>query len=376
MTKQDNAGMDLKSKNRNDIYKLLWRESRLSKQAIIQALGLSLPTVTNNLADLCREGLVKENGSFGRTGGRNAKGYSINPSARFSVGVDVNKTHIAVVVTDLCGNGVYSFHEHRPYKKHADYYRRVGELTVSAIQKTGITSEKLLGVGISVQGLLSADRSEVIFGPILDNKGETAETIAQYIPHYCELFHDAESAAFAELWVSPELANGVYVSLSTNLGGAVIIDRNIFQGDGFTAGKLEHMTLHPGGRLCYCGKQGCADCYCSLTHLTESIGDGTLGCFFDLLGKGDEKAVKRFREYMDDLAILVNSIYMLLDSDVILGGYITRYMAPYIDELKALAYGMNGVLPGQDYIKLARFETEAVAAGAALRFVDRFINSV
>ncbi len=376
MARQNSVGLDLKSKNRNDIYQLLWRESRLSKQDIVQALGLSLPTVTNNLTDLCGEGLVVENGSFGYTGGRSAKGYSINPTARLSVGVDVNRTHIAVVVADLYGNIVHVIHEHRLYEKTPAYYQRIGQLTASAMQKGCVTEQNLLGVGISIQGLLSPDRSRVIFGPIHNNTGETVDVIARYIPHQCEFFHDAEAAAFAELWVSPNLKNAAYLSVSTDLGGAVIIDRDIFLGDGFTAGKIEHMTLHFGGKRCYCGKDGCADCYCSLGHLTEGLGDGTQASFFSLLNGGDAEALRRWNSFLEDLAILANNLYMLLDSDVILGGYIARDMHGHIEKLKQLAYARNGVLPGRDYIRVARFETEPVAAGAALRLVDSFIRNV
>jgi len=371
-----NGATDLKSKNHNEIYRLLWQEGRLSKQDLMLALGLSLPTVTTHLTELCDAGLVVENGTFGNTGGRNAKGYSIDFGARLALGVDINKTHISVVVVDLRGDILHSVVDRRVYEKTPAYYKRLGELVASAMECVQVTKEQLLGVGISVQGLLSKDRKEVIFGPVLDNKGETVEIYTQHIPYYCELFHDSDSAAFAEMWVSPELINAVYLSLSTNLGGALIIGREIFSGNGFTAGKLEHMALHPGGKICYCGKHGCADSYCALTYLTDGIGDGTLSSFFQAIEEGEKTAKERWNRYLDDLAVLANNMYILIDSDVILGGYLAPYVGPYLEELKARAYALNGVLPGQDYLKLARFQTEAVAAGSALRLIDAFIKDV
>ncbi|MCL2368717.1 MAG: ROK family transcriptional regulator [Oscillospiraceae bacterium] len=348
----------------------------MSKQDLMLTLGLSLPTVTTHLTELTEAGLVIENGTFGNTGGRNAKGYSIDVGARLALGVDVNKTHISVVVADLYGNILHSTVERRLYEKSPAYYRRLGELVISAMERAQVTQKQLLGIGISVQGLLSEDRKEVTFGPILDNKGETVEIYTEHIPYSCELFHDADSAAFAEMWVSPELSNAVYVSLSTNLGGALIIGRDIFSGSGFTAGKLEHMTLHPGGKLCYCGKAGCADSYCAVTYLTEGIGDGGLASFFEALEAGESAAAARWDQYLEDLAILVNNLYTLMDSDVILGGYLAPYVGPYLEELKTRAYARNGVLPGTDYLKLARFQSEAIAAGSALRLIDSFIKGV
>jgi len=372
----DNGIADIKSKNLGEIYRLLWSQGRMSKQGLMNTLGLSLPTVATHLGQLCEAGLVVEDGTFGNTGGRNAKGYSVNPSARLALGVDVNKNHISVVVVDLNGDILHSVTERWLYEKSPANYKRLGELATAALAHCEVKDEQLLGVGISVQGLLSSDRREVVFGPILDNKGETAESYARHIPYHSELFHDSDSAAFAEMWVSPELVNAVYLSLSTNLGGALIINREIFSGDGFTAGKLEHMTLHSGGKLCYCGKHGCSDAYCNLTHLTEDIGDGTLPAFFDAIKKGDSKANERWELYLDNLAILINNMYILIDSDVILGGYLAPYIGPYLNELKTRAYALNGVLPGQDYLKVGRFQSKAVAAGSALRFIDGFIKGV
>jgi predicted NBD/HSP70 family sugar kinase len=372
----NNEVANIKSKNHNKIYRLLWQEGRLSKQELIFSLGLSLPTVTSHLTQLCDTGLVVENGIIGNTGGRNAKGYSINFSARLALGVDVNKTHISAVVVDLKGNILHSVSERRIYEQSPDYYKRIGALVTSAMQSAQVTEEQLLGVGISIQGLLSEDRKEVIFGPILDNKGETVETYTKHIPYYCELFHDSDSAAFSEIWVSSEIKNAVYLSLSTNLGGAIIIERDIFSGSGFTAGKLEHMTLYPDGKLCYCGKNGCAEAYCAVIYLTDGIGDETMTSFFEALEQGENLAITRWNRYLDDLAVLVNNMYIFMDSDVILGGYLTPHIGPYLEDLKMRAYARNGVLPGQDYLKLARFKNEAVAAGSALRLIDSFIRSV
>ncbi len=369
------SGLDLKSMNRNSIYNMLWREGRASKQDVVQRLGLSLPTVTNNLATLCEEGLVVENGSFGNTGGRSAKGFSINPMARMAVGVDVNKTHVSVVAVNPHGEIVHSVHERRLYENTPAYFQRVGTLTESIIKEAQISPQMLLGVGISVQGLISADRRQVIYGPILNNTGDTVDVLAEYIPYSCELFHDAESSAFAERWVSPDILHAVYLSLSTNLGGAIIFDRNIFAGSGATAGKLEHMTLHPNGLPCYCGKLGCAESYCSIIHLTDGICNGH-DEFFQLLEDHNAKAETRWNAYLQDLAILVNSLYMLMDCDIIIGGYLAPYMEKYVGRLKQVAYARNGVFPQNDYIKLGRFQNEPAAAGAALRYVDGFLKSV
>lgn len=376
MTIKVPTGIELKLANRNNIYKLIWNEKRITKQNIMQKLGISLPTVTQNLNEMCDEGLIEVNGTFGYTGGRSAVGYSIVHNARLAIGIDLNKTHIAMVVVDLNGEILYSHRKSCRFENSTEYYKRVAEQVIEIMKKVDVQEEKLLGIGVSMQGLISQDHKEVIYGPILGTTGVKAEQVAEFIPYPCELFHDAESAAFAELWVSPHISNAVYISLSTNLGGALIIGRKLFSGENHMAGKLEHMTLIPDGEKCYCGENGCAEVYCRASNLSDSTPDGQLETFFEMLKAGDKQIEKLWNLYLDRLILLINSLHMLMDTDIILGGYMASYLNPYLEEVKKRAYALNSVDKGRDYIRLGRFFNEAIAAGSALYYINQFVNSV
>jgi len=65
--------MLMKGKNRNNIYKLIYDSEGISKQDIARTLNLSLPTVSQNLAELKEKGLITEDGTFESTGGRKAR---------------------------------------------------------------------------------------------------------------------------------------------------------------------------------------------------------------------------------------------------------------------------------------------------------------
>jgi predicted NBD/HSP70 family sugar kinase len=367
-------GSDLKKANRNNIYTLIWREKRISKQSIMQRLGLSLPTVTQNLNELMREGLVAVNGSFGNTGGRSASGYSIVPQARFAIGVDINKTRIAAVVCDLNGDIIANLNDQCKFEDTPAYHNHVRDHVIHIAEKVPVKSDTLLGVGISIQGLVSQDHQEVMYGPILGITGLKVHQYTNYSP--CNLFHDADCGAFAELWVSDDIRNAVYLSLNVNLGSSLIFDRKIFTGDNFMACKAEHMTLIPDGGLCYCGEKGCADVYCRTEVLTDITADGTLAGFFEMLKNGNKKAAAQWDTYLNHLASLLNSLHMILDCNILLGGQLAQYIEPYLDELKRRAYRRNSVDKSQDYIRKAKFSGEAMAAGAALYYIDEFVKNV
>lgn len=79
----------------------------------------------------------------------------------------------------------------------------------------------------------------------------------------CKFVHDAECACTSELWENPDITDATYISLGYHLGGAIIVDGQLLTGATGKSGTFEHMTLVPNGLDCYCGRKGCAECYCS-----------------------------------------------------------------------------------------------------------------
>ncbi|MFR7440874.1 MAG: ROK family protein [Lachnospiraceae bacterium] len=60
---------------------------------------------------------------------------------------------------------------------------------------------------------------------------------------------------------------------SNSIGGAMIIDNAIYEGDSLKGGEIGHMTVVPeGGELCYCGKRGCFDTLCRAGNLDQLYG--------------------------------------------------------------------------------------------------------
>ena len=98
------ASMEIQRKNFTDIFQLLMQNDRLTKQNIVTALHLSLPTVTQNINALCQQGLAREAGTRGNTGGRRAMTYSFNDDARIAIGVDITRNHVAIVAVNLRGS--------------------------------------------------------------------------------------------------------------------------------------------------------------------------------------------------------------------------------------------------------------------------------
>ena len=373
-----NAGTtstDVKKINRNRIFRMIYQEGSLSKQNIVQALNISLPTVVQNLRVLTERGLVREEGSFASTGGRKARAISCNPAARFSIGMDITKKHVVLVAIDLCASVTKNKRIYMPFKNSKEYFRELGKELEEFIQGLQIDQSRILGVGISVPGLLSEDHRQVVYAPVLGFTGGSLSSFAEFIPYTCILINDASAAALAELWNFNEAENVVYLSLSSSVGGAISLGKTFYHGDNQRSAEFGHMTIVPGGRRCYCGQSGCLDAYCNANILSDSA-DGSLDGFFKLLASGSLQHQGLWKEYLNYLALAVNTLRMSFDSRVILGGYVGSHMEHTIASFRNQVSLLNSFETDGSYLDVCRFKLESSAVGAALQHIELFIDSI
>ena len=232
-------------------------------------------------------------------------------------------------------------------------------------------------MGIAVPGLVSEDGEEAIYGRTLNFTGRTRKEIAKYIPYRNRLFHDSNAAGYAEVWISKDICNAFYISLSNSVGGAAIVDKNIYEGNRQKGGEIGHMTVVPeGGELCYCGRRGCFDTVCRSTNLDQYT-DGNLEQFFELLEAGDKGAAQLWDQYLDDLSLGIHNIRVLFDSVIILGGYVGAYIENYMDELCRRVDERDAFdEKAKDYLVPCKYTVESAAAGAAIFYIDEFFNTI
>lgn len=128
-------------------------------------------------------------------------------------------------------------------------------------------------VGLAVAGFVATDRRTVMYAPHLAWRGEpVADRVAQRIGLPVTLEHDANASAVAEHVHGAARGADVMVliAIGTGIGGALLLDGEVFRGAQGVAPELGHLRVVPGGRQCACGKQGCWERYCSGTALATT----------------------------------------------------------------------------------------------------------
>lgn len=83
-----------------------------------------------------------------------------------------------------------------------------------------------------------------------------------------------------------------------------------------------------------------------------------------------------FHEYLDYLAIAVNNLRVCYDATIILGGTIGPYMTEYLEEFRRKAAALNSFGDDGNYIRSCHYQTEAAAVGAAIYYINEFIENL
>jgi glucokinase len=151
--------------------------------------------------------------------------------------------------------------------------------------------------------------------------------------------NDANAAAFGESWVGcgRGLRSFVLFTLGTGIGGGIVVDGKIVEGQHSHAGELGHIKIEiTSSRLCGCGQRGCLEAYASATAvvarvreaLAESGQTSSLGAFstftardiFQAADAGDRLAAAIVDDTARYLAVGAATVMHVLDPDAIAFG--------------------------------------------------------
>ncbi len=364
---------ELKRANQKAVLDFIYRRRKTSKLEIATELKMSRPTVNQNLQDLERLHLIEKSGNFASTGGRKAEAIAFVGSARVALGLEILLDSYEIVAINLYGDMIRSEKITCHFENSDAYFDRVCEDIKRFSSSLLIPQRSILGLGIVLQGLISSDGTRVTYGKLLNCTGLTIERFTKNLPYACSMIHDAEAAATVELWETSGLRDAVFFHIRSNLSGALIVGGSFLKGYELKSGVFEHMTIVPGGRACYCGKKGCAEAYCSIRALLQDR--GSVESFFERLRRGSREEEERWQEYLRYLSVVIDNIHMLIDYDIILGGILARYLVEndiaYLHQL----IGERTAFPSsRTFIRIARCAWVPIAKGAALPFVQKFLQ--
>ena len=355
------------------VAKYILEQGITSKNDIASALNLSMPTALQCVKDLMTQGIIHEVGEYESTGGRKAKALSVIETLQYSVGLEITSNHISFVMIDMKANIIASLRLRLTFHHTEHYYSSLSKKLLQFIQDSHIPENKVLGVGISIPGIVISSENRLVISHVLSLKDIDLNSLAKHIPFPVRFENDAICAAMAELKYLHH--NALYLSLSNSVGGAIFLNNELYYGNHFRSGEFGHMIIEPEGKQCYCGKCGCSDAYCSARILADYT-KGNLASFFKKLSEEDAGALSLWKNYTKYLTIIISNLHLTFDCDIILGGYVGSYIEPYIPRLwddmqEHLLFEQDGC-----FLHACRFQQNATGVGIAMYFINQFFSKL
>lgn len=156
--KEKSIIVDDKKMIKSTIVRYVAAQGRVSRNDIVQNCGYSLPTVLQKLKELVESGLVAETGQTESNGGRRAKLLSMVDEAKCAVGVNITRHHLELVKVGLTGEISAQERCRLIFEPNHEYYQEFSKKIREFIKENVEDEEKMLGVAISVPGILDTEK--------------------------------------------------------------------------------------------------------------------------------------------------------------------------------------------------------------------------
>ncbi len=202
-----------------------------------------------------------------------SKGKSIT-KAPLVLGVDLGGSKILTAVVNRQGKIVSRDHSITPAARGPDaVIKAMLESIARALSQASLTATQLEAISIGAPGLSNPETGVVFTSPHLPGwKGVPLKQIIEdEMGVKTLLINDANAAALGEMYfgAAKGARNFIYVTLSTGIGGGIMVDGEIYAGSLGTAGEIGHMTIDTNGPRCSCGNTGCWETLASGTALAR-----------------------------------------------------------------------------------------------------------
>ena len=261
------------------------------------------------------------------------------------LGIDIGGTKLAAGVVDADGRMLERGEVPTlVYEGLEPVLERIVRLGRELLARAAAQKEPVQRIGIGCAGPVDLKAGKVFNPPNLPGWSEVSLVrhieSALGLPAFLE--NDANAAALGEFryGAGRGVRSLVYFTVSTGIGGGIILDGKVWHGLKDAAGEAGHMTVCPDGPVCGCGNRGCLEAMASGTSIArrarEAVAAGrptrlrevpvvTSADVVHLAQEGDAVAREVWEAAVKYLGIGVASVITLLAPErIVLGGGVTR----------------------------------------------------
>ena len=276
--------------------------------------------------------------------------------------VDLGGTKIASAVIDA-GSEVLA-RDHRLTRVDEGVEAVIGrifEVVESLLKESNPGPSQPGSISIAAAGAIDSVKGVVTLSPNLPGwcNIPLRDQVADRFGMDTFLVNDASAAALAEhrLGAGRGTDNLIYITVSTGIGGGIVIGGQLYLGSSGAAGEIGHMAIDTGGPECYCGLSGCLEVLASGTAIAREakkrLRDGQNSVLTDLVAgnvdaitarevsqaalDGDHLAVEVVARAAKYLGIGMVNVVNIFNPDIIVfGGGVSKMGDFLLDPVRRL----------------------------------------
>ncbi|CAA7603093.1 ROK family [Acididesulfobacillus acetoxydans] len=370
----------------------------ISRPELSEQTGLGLSTISNIVTELLAEQLVREVGEGDSSGGRRPGLLDINETARCAFGVKIGPKRVWISLFDLRMRQIdteqFTFLSEEP---PGILFTRVFAGMERLREKHRVSGQSVLGIGVSVSGLIDSEKGVCLYSPILDWENvPIGELLSQLSGLDVAVENDVNTFAYGTLLheANASVKDMICITTGPGVGAGIILDRRLYRGSHGGAGEFGHMTIEQNGPRCSCGRRGCLDVLASdqfLLARAEDIiesgqsprlqaikADGKLSpaALFRAAESGDKAARNIYLELGRNLGCGVANLINLFDPEkIVIGGEGAVAAKFFVDTVRDVAtkYAFPH-LADQVEIVVDDGSEDAWLQGAAALIIEEFFK--
>ena len=252
----------------------LYAEGTCTLAHLTRILHSSVPSVTNLVEELISSQWVTPTGMASGSNGRRPVLFALNAKQNYVAVLDITIHDTKILFMDVQRNVVFRGDYDLRLGNNPDFLSSLAHHYNEALSDSGINSDNLIAVGMSMPGLIDARRGINLTHRYLH---QPDESLTQWFSGQCGkpvyLINDTKATVLGESRFGG--AQGKKQVLAINIdwgvGLGIIVNGEVFKGTSGFAGELGHIQVDPDGELCYCGKIGCLNTITSASALVKRV---------------------------------------------------------------------------------------------------------
>ena len=346
-----------------------------TRTELIEATGLSGPTVGFLTSHLTARGLTRNLGTAPSRGGRRPALMEFNARHGFVAGIDLGPTRTRLAIADLRGERLAHRIMSTPtHLAPTAALRKMADAVRELMADTGVPADRLLSVVAGAPGVVDLDRGIVVLAPNLSGWSAVPmqECLEQALGAPAFVENDVNVALLGEHWKGAARGHQTcaFLFVGTGIGAAVLIDGKLHRGHHYMAGEIAVMCMAPEYVAVSYGTHGCLETLAGLHALAarwpEAEGDpeAWLPRLFDAARSGSKRAQRAIDETATLLGIAAVNVGTVVDPSILLlGGALFANAAPLVGQVREI---VQRISRAPIEIRLAALGKEAPLTGCLL----------